>query len=93
VEDVSLFLHDEDVQLESGDVILLYTDGVVEAKNRENDMFGVARLQKDVVEIAAQTQNGYLNALVEDIEEFVSGAEQHDDITMLSLCVESAESV
>ena len=93
VENVAPFLTDEEVQLESGDVILLYTDGVVEAKNRENDMFGMARLQKDVVEIAAQTQNGYLKALVADIEEFVSGAEQHDDITMLSLCVGAAESV
>ncbi|MBI2191418.1 MAG: SpoIIE family protein phosphatase [Planctomycetes bacterium] len=85
VEDVKPFLEDREFCMQPGDTLLLYTDGVVEAKNKANSMFGLDRLREDVVRIAHETRNGYLQALVRDIDAFVSGAEQHDDITLLAL--------
>jgi serine phosphatase RsbU (regulator of sigma subunit) len=87
LDDAKAFLDDSEIRLMPGDVLLLYTDGVVEAKNRGDSMFGIERLREDVAKLAGQTGYRYLNALKEDVDRFVAGAEQHDDITMLSLYV------
>lgn len=90
VEDAAPFLRDEEIHLDGGDFLLLYTDGVVEAKNEDRKMFGLDRLQQDVERIAAFPRGRNLDRLVDDIDRFVAGAEQHDDITMLSLSVEES---
>jgi len=89
VSDAGAYLRDAEIRLGPGDILLLYTDGVVEAKNREDSMFGKERLRKDVAKLAGQTGYRYLDALKEDLDRFVAGADQHDDITMLSLGLEN----
>ena len=70
-------------QLRPGDSFFVYTDGVVEATNRDNALYGTDRL------LAALNQNPdampeqVLANVTQDIENFVDGAEQFDDITML----------
>lgn len=74
------------VKLNEGDSIFMYTDGVTEAINQSGEFFGVPRLEKELEKI-----NGNI---VEDIgkavREFSDSAEQHDDITMLSLTIHGA---
>jgi serine phosphatase RsbU (regulator of sigma subunit) len=50
-------------------------------------MFGLERLRADVARLVRQPGYRYLDALKEDVDRFAAGAEQHDDITMLSLSV------
>jgi serine phosphatase RsbU (regulator of sigma subunit) len=73
----------EQIQLEPGDTLLLYTDGVTEAEDREQNQFGVARLKEALVRhqdgSLAEVQAGILVA----VERFVEGASQSDDITLL----------
>ena len=73
-----------ELQLEPGDRIFVYTDGVPEANNAENGMFGTDRmllaLNKDAASPAEVLEN-VKNA----VEEFTAGAEQFDDMTMLCL--------
>ena len=74
-----------ELQLQPGDRIYLYTDGVTEALNQDNELFGEARLQ-DVLnshmEVNAETVCHTVKAAV---DAFAGEAEQFDDITMLSL--------
>ena len=71
-------------KMEPCDVLLLYTDGVTEANDKDNNLYGETRLQ-DV--LSAQTSNPreIINAVSESVMNFSNGTEQADDITMLCL--------
>ena len=73
-------------QLAPGDKIFQYTDGVTEATNREEELYGMARLEGVLEKNAAKSPEALLSAVREDIDAFVGSAQQFDDITML--CVE-----
>jgi len=74
-----------EVELEVGDTILMYTDGVVEAQNQAGEMFGDDRL-KEILLAAADEGAGRLIARVHDaVDKFVNGAPQYDDLTLLVL--------
>ncbi|MBR5794247.1 MAG: SpoIIE family protein phosphatase [Anaerotignum sp.] len=66
-----------------GDRIFLYTDGVTEATNTENKLYGEPRLEDFMNKNAAVEATELLPALKADIDEFVGEAPQFDDITML----------
>lgn len=71
--------------LNPGDKIYLYTDGVTEAINGNNVAYGEKRLKKVLNKNIESTVYETLNAVKNDMEVFVEGAEQFDDITMLTL--------
>ena len=75
-------------QLESGDKVIFYTDGIVEAMNEQEEIFGFERL----LEIAqgARTMNAdeLLKEILNKVNEFVGNAPQHDDITVIVVGVE-----
>ena len=79
-----------EMQLEPGDTLYLYTDGVTEAANAANELYGEERLEQVLNE-----QTGTPQALCTDvrahIDAFVQGAEQSDDITMLCVTWYGAE--
>jgi serine phosphatase RsbU (regulator of sigma subunit) len=71
--------------LQEGDSALLYTDGLVEAHDRQREMFGFPRLQALVSE-HAEEERSLGDALLEELYSFVGeGWEQEDDITLLTL--------
>ena len=82
---------DHTLQLRKGDILFLYTDGVTEAMDADDNLYGDDRL----IELlsfgdhypAPSGENGIAGAVCEmvtdDINRFVQGAEQSDDITML----------
>lgn len=70
-----------------GDMLYMYTDGVTEAFNPEEQLYGEARLQKALEQNDAADLKALLNAVKADIDAFASGAAQSDDITMLILRV------
>ncbi len=73
------------MQLEAGDKFFQYTDGVTEATNKKNELYGMERLGAVLRKNAALPPSELLSAVKEDIDLFVGGAEQFDDITMLCL--------
>ena len=83
MEDVPFKQHE--FILHPGDSVFVYTDGVAEATNREEELFGTERmleaLNKDPDAAPKQT----LQNVMDGISAFVDGAEQFDDITMLCL--------
>lgn len=73
----------ESVQLEPGDTLLLFSDGVTEAEDPEGNEFGVPRLS----ELLAEHENAPLDELqhnvLEAVDHFCRGAAQADDITVV----------
>jgi len=73
------------MMLELGDKIFQYTDGVTEATNLQNELYGMNRLGAILNKVKNGTPNDILPAVKKDIDEFVGAADQFDDITMLCL--------
>lgn len=76
---------DAEVEMADGDSVFLYTDGVTEAVNGNDEFFGTDRLEKVLKETSEATEKHYLEAVEESLRDFTGDMEQNDDITMLSL--------
>ena len=74
---------EQEIQLEKGDKIYLYTDGVTEAHNDKNELYGEDRLLKCLNSVKDKSVDDICQKIKEDVELFVGTAEQFDDITML----------
>ena len=70
-------------RLNPGDSIFVYTDGVAEAANGENELFGTGRMLDALNREPDALPEQILKNVMHDINSFVDGAEQFDDITML----------
>ena len=73
------------MELAQGDTLYLYTDGVTEATNGAQELFGDDRLQNALNEQPDLPVDDLLHKIKNDIDSFVGEAEQFDDITMLGL--------
>ena len=73
------------ISFESGDLLFLYTDGVTEATNKNEELYGEERLQRCIEKNYTLSPEELMKAVHEDIDRFVDGAEQFDDITMVVL--------
>jgi sigma-B regulation protein RsbU (phosphoserine phosphatase) len=72
------------VQLESGDTLFLYTDGLSEARN-ESDEYGMDRVMASVHQQAARQPAELIAACVDDMRAFVNGGRSFDDMTVLAV--------
>jgi sigma-B regulation protein RsbU (phosphoserine phosphatase) len=68
--------------LESGDLIALYADGIVEARSRDSEMFGVERLDESLTAAGSDAETAVAKVLA-DLELFTGGAPALDDQTVL----------
>ena len=76
-----------EIQLEMGDRLLLYTDGVVEAHNRSDELYGEERLQKIVDDTCDLPGKEAMERIFADVSDYATGVPQFDDITMVVLTV------
>lgn len=74
----------QELQLEPGDIIFLYTDGVTEATNSHNELYGEERLLAAVNSGAFSNVREMCEYIRTDVDAFVANAPQFDDITMLA---------
>jgi len=85
IEDIT---YDEgQIQFASGDVILLYTDGVTEAMNSEKRIFGLKRLMQIVQQNIILDAQGLIDVIYGEVLNFAAGAPQSDDLTLIILKV------
>lgn len=73
------------LQLNPGAKLFLYTDGVPEATNAGEELFGTERMLAALNQNTAADPEGLLKNVRKAVDEFVKDAEQFDDLTMLSL--------
>ena len=76
---------EETIQLEHGDMLFLFTDGVTEAVNPEEKEYGENRLESLLKNMPQAGCQQFIEAVKADVKAFAEGAEQSDDITMLAL--------
>jgi sigma-B regulation protein RsbU (phosphoserine phosphatase) len=70
-----------------GDALVLYTDGVSEAFNLQDECYGTDRLLADAGTVAGQAAPAMASSLLKKVRAFVGGAPQSDDIAILALTV------
>ena len=73
------------VSLQTGDWLVIFTDGVVEAENVAAEEYGETRLLTMLNANAAVSPAVLLNAIMSDLDRFVGTAPQHDDVTLMLL--------
>jgi sigma-B regulation protein RsbU (phosphoserine phosphatase) len=77
----------DDVFLIEPDTVIIFTsDGIVEAQNSTNELFGFERLEDTILEIV-ETRNAQaiVNHLIKTVEQFTGEVEQHDDMTVVAV--------
>ena len=79
----STHFDDAEIQLQPGDLIIMYTDGINEAENAEGEQFGVERLIHTVLDSNALSPQELLDKILESVTMFSEGQAQNDDITAM----------
>ena len=69
----------------SGDVMVLYTDGIIEAVNKNGEEYGAERLQKVLEKKAGEGPRQITDALLENLYEFTSSKDLNDDYSIIVL--------
>lgn len=77
----------ETIDLIEGDTLILFTDGITEAMNKKMEEFSEERLENFVVNICEKNSSEILNEIKSEVEKFVEGANQSDDITLMVINV------
>lgn len=76
---------EEVIQLKPGAKVFVYTDGVPEATNSDNEFFGTDRMLKALRDAEDGTPEEIINAVRKAVDDFTGDAEQFDDLTMLCM--------
>lgn len=77
----------EEITLEKDDLLFLYTDGIVEAHDIDNHLFGKERLEQVIQSHLRETSQQISDNIREEVHLFARGAPQHDDMTFIVLRV------
>lgn len=74
----------ETLPLEPGETFVLFSDGVSEAMNRDEDFYGEERLLAALASVSGAPPSGVVKHLLSDVRAFTDGAKQSDDITVVA---------
>jgi sigma-B regulation protein RsbU (phosphoserine phosphatase) len=77
-------IREQKLQLYEGDRFVLYTDGVIESMNENNEQFGQPDFYRSIKELAEKDSTEFINLIVDRVEKHQGNAPQHDDITLVT---------
>jgi len=77
--------NDFSLLLSSGDCLVLYTDGVTEAQDRNGDEFGLEAMIRSVQASASEGAAGIVQCVTSDVKAFIGDQPPHDDITLITI--------
>ena len=75
------------VKLDSGDILVFYSDGLTEASNRDGKFFGARRLQALLESNAHRSSGEIADRMLEEVQEFTQGGAITDDRTLVVMKV------
>lgn len=84
-EEITAFIDEIKIELKSGDVIIVYTDGISEAEDNNGVQYGLERLCQVVQLHHKKTAEEIQNAVLEDLEKHIGTQKIYDDITLIAL--------
>ncbi|MBK7230241.1 MAG: SpoIIE family protein phosphatase [Ignavibacteriales bacterium] len=73
----------ESIQLQTDDVLVMFTDGISEAMNRRGEEYSDERLEKLSLEVVNENADSILKKIQCEVQNFTDGANQSDDITLV----------
>jgi sigma-B regulation protein RsbU (phosphoserine phosphatase) len=76
-------LGETQMQLEPGDMMVFYTDGLTDAENPSGENFGESRLAQAVLQVAGLSAEATLNYIIDQVEVFGEGIPPFDDLTLV----------
>lgn len=74
-----------EIQLDKGDIVIFYTDGITEAENKDKEMFGIDRLKEVIYQNKDKSPKELREEILEAINRFRKDYEQTDDLTFVIL--------
>jgi len=86
--EIEQFVVQKEIHLDKNDVVVLYTDGITEARNNYEKMYGLDRLQAIFQNNARLEINNLRGKILQDVNDFRDGAKQYDDITLLAFKID-----
>ncbi|NJM21612.1 MAG: SpoIIE family protein phosphatase [Richelia sp. SM1_7_0] len=84
-EEISHFVAYADVQLLTGDIIVLYTDGITEAENASGELYGLKRLTEVAKDNWQKSAEEIKQAVIDDLWNYIGEHTIHDDVTLVVL--------
>ncbi len=75
------------IVLHEGDLLVLYTDGISEAMDENGRIFGESRLEARITGLSGLPPSDVISRIRKEVEDFVDGANQSDDITLMAVVV------
>ncbi|MFB3062449.1 MAG: SpoIIE family protein phosphatase, partial [Candidatus Binatia bacterium] len=79
----SVDFHAGRLLLKPGDRLVLYTDGVTEAMDKDDQLFSESRMEETLQGVNGQSSEEVIKRVVKEVQRFSAGAPQSDDITLL----------
>lgn len=76
---------DHRIEMATGDILVLYTDGIIEAVNREDEEFGLDRLRNAILGSDSPDADQVVQAVMDEVGDFCKGMAQSDDITLIAV--------
>ena len=83
---------DYEIRMKPGDAVFVYTDGVPEANNAEDEQYTLGRMELALNQIQERDPESVLKGVRADVDAFVKGADQFDDLTMLCVAYRGGRS-
>ncbi len=78
-------MQEGEAQMDRGAALLLYSDGITEAHNSENEEYGERRLQHALSQTAGKRSRPLIEELIEDLQRFTETDFYEDDVTLLAI--------
>jgi serine phosphatase RsbU (regulator of sigma subunit) len=82
-DDIAAFIDQTTVQLQPGDGVVLYTDGITEAENERGEQYGLERLCEVISQYWTQSAEDIKEAVIADVRRHIGEQEVYDDITLV----------
>lgn len=84
VPDNSKLIKEREINWDDGDFVVIYSDGITEARNVEGELYGLERLKKSLIEFAPQySAEGVNYHIAQDVSAFARGHVQDDDMSLI----------
>lgn len=83
---------EQSIQIEDGDIIFFYTDGIIEAQNKDGEFFKIERLIQSLNECKEKNVEKIKDSIMQSLVTFTNDVPQKDDITMVILKITGEKS-
>jgi sigma-B regulation protein RsbU (phosphoserine phosphatase) len=80
-------IEEKALNLSAGDALVIYTDGITEAMNKNDEEYGFERFTSILIDSPWEKADELVSVVLDDVKRFTEGAPQSDDITILAATV------